>query len=153
MPDTKRPYQFSEAEWLKLLFMLADTQEWLNDMNKVLYNQLPISKKRFISKEYYLPVTVLAHILMRHYFKIYRYPQAGKFTIPVMDILNYIRDAYSLVPAAIGGGNYKRTIEATATVGVDKHGQETNIITILTDVGGKIITAFPGADLSFAFQK
>ena len=63
-----------------------------------------------------------------------------------MDILNYIRDAYSLVPAAIGGGNYKRTIEATASVGVDKHGQETNIITILTDVGGKIITAFPGAD-------
>jgi len=135
---------FSEPEWLKLLFLLSDTQEWLNDMNKALFNQLPISKKRFISKDYYLTVTTPAHILERHYYKINRYPHVGKFNIPVTDILNYIRDAHAIAPIAINGNNLQRTIEASAPIGHDKNGNETNIITILTDAGGKIITVFPG---------
>lgn len=144
MPETKHLSHFSEPEWLKLLFLLSDTQEWLNNMNKELFNQLPISKKRFISKDYYLTVTTLAHILERHYYKINRYPHAGKFYIPVTDILNYIRDAYAITPVAINGTNFQRAIHTAAPIGHDKNGNETNIITILTDAGGKIITVFPG---------
>jgi hypothetical protein len=144
MNNTKQPFQFSEDEWLKLLFLLADTQEWLNDMHKTLFNQLPVSKKRFISKQYHLGLPALAHILERHYYKINRYPHAGKFTIPVTDILNYIRDAHATIPVDIEGNNKQRTIEASAPVGHDKNGKQTNVITILTDAGGKIVTAFPG---------
>src|SRR5205085_5431440 len=148
MFNTKHLSQFSEPEWLKLLFLLSDTQEWLNDMHKDLFDQLPVCKKRFISKDYYLTVNKLAHILERHYYKINRYPNAGKFTIPVTDILNYIREALAIPPVPIDGDNMRRTLEVPTPIGYDKHGRETNVITILTDAGGKIITAFPGTALS-----
>jgi hypothetical protein len=143
MPDTKHQSNFSETEWLKLLFVLSDTQEWLNNMNKELFNQLPISKRRFISRDYYLAVTSLAHILERHYYKINRYPHAGKFNIPVTDILNYLREAYEILPVA-NGLIFYRSMQTALPVGHDKNGNETNVITVLTDAGGKIITAFPG---------
>ena len=145
---TNNQHTFNEERWLKLLFLLSDTQEWVNDLNKGLFNQLRISKKRFISKDYYLTVTTLAHIVERHYYKINRYPHAGKFTIPVMDILNYIREAYSIPPLPINGNNMQRTIEAPTPIGHDNNGRATNIITILTDAGGKIITAYPGTGIA-----
>ena len=148
---TKHHPFFNEEQWLKLLFALSDTQEWVNDLNKGLFNQLHISKKRFISKDYYLTVTTLAHILERHYYKINRYPHAGKFNIPVTDILNYIRDAYAITPVAINGTNFQRAIQTAAPIGHDKDGNETNIITILTDAAGKIITVFPGGSLNHDF--
>jgi hypothetical protein len=136
---------FNENEWLKLLFLLADTQTWLDDMAKEMFRQLPISKKRFILKEYYLSLTVLAHILGRHYYKINRYPHTGKFHIPVIEILNYIREAYML-PATLttDGQNFQRILQTIQPIGFDKYGQSSNTIIILTDAGGKIITAYPG---------
>jgi hypothetical protein len=148
MPDKKHHPNFSEQEWLRLLFLLSDTQEWLDDINKQLLNQLPISKKRFISRNYYLSVTRMAHIVERHYNKIHRYPHAGKFNIPVMDILYYIREAHDIAPIDINGNYKQRVIRAPAPIGHDKNGNETDIITILTDGGGKIITAFPGENVT-----
>jgi len=135
---------FLETEWLKLLFLLADTQSWLDDMNKEMFRQLPVCKKRFISKEYYLSAPALAHILERHYYKINRYPHAGKFHIPVIEILNYIREAHAIQPTP-NGNDFQRTIQTQQSIGYDKNGQSTNNITILTDAGGNIITAFPGS--------
>ena len=142
----KTPVSFNESEWLKLLFLLSDTQHWLDDMNNEMFRQLPICKKRFISKTYYLTATSLAHILERHYYKINRYPHAGKFHIPILEIVKLIRDAHS-VPPTQNGNNFQRTIETKQIIGFDKNGQSTNIITILTDPGGKIMTAFPGSPL------
>ncbi len=141
-----RGLNLNEPQYLKLLFLLADTQTWLDDLCKEALGHLPITgKKRFLRKTYYLSVPALAHILERHYYKINRYPNAGKFTIPVMEILHYIREAYSLVATpAPGCNNFQRVMQAKHTIGFDKNGQSTNSITILTDAGGKIITAFPG---------
>ena len=110
-----------------------------------MFRQLAVSKKKFISKQYYLTASALAHILERHYYKINRYPHAGKFQIPVIEILNYIREAHaSPATPASGNNNFQRTMQTPEPIGFDKNGQSTNIITILTDGGGKIITAFPG---------
>ena len=143
MPNKKHRLPFPESEWLKLLFLLAESEQMLNDLHKQLFDQLPVSKKRFIRKRYYLTVAVLAHIMERHYYKIERYPGASKFHIPVADILNHIRQGYALTPVP-AGDNFQRTIEAESPVGYDRSGNETNVVTILTDGGGKIITAFPG---------
>ena len=139
----KNHLHFNEPEWLKLLFLLADTQSWIDDMNKELFRQLPICKKKFISKEYYLSVSALAHILERHYYKINRYPHAGKFNIPVIEILHNIREACSIQPIP-NGSNFQRTMQTQQPIGFNKNGHSTNTITIITDTGGKIITAFPG---------
>ena len=113
-------------------------------MAKEILRRVPVSKKRFIRKEYYLSAQALAHIIERHYYKINRYPNAGKFHIPVTEILNLIRDAHALpVTKAPGSGNFQRSLQADKIIGYDKNGNPTNTITILTDAGGRIITAFP----------
>lgn len=137
---------FDETAWLRLLFLLSDTQTWLDDMAKETFLQLPVAdKKKFLRKTYYLSVPALAHILERHYYKINRYPHAGKFTIPVVEILHYIREAYSLPVSPLPGDlNFQRVMNTGTDIGFDKNGLSTHVITILTDGGGKIITAFPG---------
>lgn len=137
---------YNESEWLKLLFLLADTQTWLDDMAKEAFGKLPVpGKKRFIRKTYFLSVQVMAHIIERHYYKINRYPNAGKFHVSLIEILHLIREAFSspVIPAP-GCYNFERTYQAEKSIGFDKYGQPTNVITVLTDAGGRIITAFPG---------
>ena len=137
---------FNEPEWLKLLFLLADTQSWLDDMNKQLFNQLPVeNKKKLFQKSYYLTPQSVAHILERHYYKIPRHPQTGKFHIPIPEILHLIREAATCPATPLTGTfNFQRTLQTEQPVGLDKTGEPANTITILTDAGGKIITAFPG---------
>lgn len=135
----------NEAECIKLIFMLADIQQWVNDLCKETFSMLPVQdKKKFLRKTYYLSVPVLAHILERHYHKVNRHPHTGKFTIPVEEILNYIREAYALPVAPVSGSNnFQRIIQASAPIGFDKFGNAASHITIITDAGGRIITAFP----------
>jgi len=137
---------FNESEWLRLLFLLADTQAWLDDMAKEAFGRLPIpGKKKFLKKTYYLTVSALAHIVERHYYKIPRYPHAGKFHIPVIELLHHIREAYSVPATPVPGcQNFQRVLQTEQVIGYDKNGQPTHAITILTDAGGKIITVFPG---------
>lgn len=138
---------FNEQEWLRLLFLLVDTQTWLDDMARNCFMQLPVAdKKKFLRKTYYLTTSVLAHILERHYYKINRHPYAGKFQVSVVDILHYIRDAHSLPFTVVKGCPlFQRSIQAAQPIGFDRDGNQTQVITILTDAGGKIITAFPGS--------
>jgi hypothetical protein len=137
---------FNEAQWLKLLFLLADTQEWINELCKEALLQLPVAdKKKCFRKTYYLTAPALAHILERHYYKINRHPQTGKFNIPVTEIVQLIRDAADLPVSPVPGNlNFQRILQTATSIGYDKDGKPATIITILTDAGGKIITVFPG---------
>lgn len=137
---------FNEPQFLKLLFLLADTQGWLKDMSKELFTQLPLTdKKKFLRKSYYLTAAAAAHIIERHYYKINRYPHTGKFHIPLPEIFHYIREAHNITPSpAPGCNNFQRIIHTENSIGYDKNGQPSNSITIITDAGGKIITAYPG---------
>ncbi len=137
---------YDEAQWLKLLFLLADTQQWIDELAKDAFSQLPISnKKQLLRKTYHLTPTAFAHIIERHYYKIGRHPQAGKFHIPIIEILNLLREAAAL-PATPEPGtlNFRRTLHTPETVGTDKHGHPCSIVTILIGPGGNIITAYPG---------
>ncbi len=137
---------FNEAQWLKLLFLLADTQNWIDDMAKDAFLQLPITnKKQCFRKTYYLTAQALTHIVERHYYKISRHPQAGKFYIPVVEIVQLIRDASHISSTPVtGSSNFQRTLQTEESIGYDKNENAVKTITIITDAGGKIITAFPG---------
>ena len=142
-PETNN---LSEDQWLNILFLISDTQTWLDEIHEGLIHQLPVkNRKRLLRKAHYLTAAALAHILERHYYKIHRYPQAGKFTISIADIVRCIRDAINEpavpVPNSI---NLQRTADTGEHIGFDRYGKATNIITVLSDAGGKIVTAFPG---------
>lgn len=140
---------FNEDEWMRILFLLSDTQEWLNNIIKgVIYLAVPDNKGKLFRRSYYISVTGLAHLLERHYYKISRHPEASKFTIAVPEILCHLRDAFHIEPTNISGScNYYRVFEAGKTIGFDKYGKDTTKITVVTDSGGQIKTAFPGGCL------
>jgi hypothetical protein len=137
---------FCEEEWMRLLFLLSDTSEWLDDLQRRLLHQLPVNdRKRLFRRSYYLTAPALAHILERHYHKIPRHPGTGKFTIPVAAMLHCLRQAGDTEPQPMPGSpHYKRVWQADSAVGFDKNGNPTAFITVLTDTGGKLVTAFPG---------
>jgi hypothetical protein len=137
---------FNEEAWLKLIFLLSDTQDWLNEMVSGAIMQLPMSnKKRLFRKNYYITISSLSHILERHYFKIPRHPDCGKFTIPIPDMLSHLREISSAPGTPIPGSvDLYRTVNVNKIIGFDRNQQPTTYVTVLTDSGGRILTAYPG---------
>ncbi|MDB5222152.1 MAG: hypothetical protein JWN83_819 [Chitinophagaceae bacterium] len=137
---------FNEQEFIKLLFLLSDTQACISHMEKDLLYQLPLPDKgKLFRKTYYLSATSLAHILERHYYKISRHPACGKFIVDVPTIVHWIKEAFTCEPTPISGSlNFKRTIDTGTQIGFDKDAQSTTIITVITEPGGAVKTAFPG---------
>ncbi len=94
---------------------------------------------QFFRKTFNIRITALAHILEWHYNKILRYPASSKFTVPVLELLCFLRDAASEPASPIPGTlNWKRTLTATGIIGIDRDHVPTNLITVLTDAGGWI---------------
>src|SRR5689334_9557036 len=85
---------YNEPEFIKLIFLLADTQDWISALAKDAFLQLPVKdKSKLARKTFYLSIKAIAHILEKHYYKINRYPQSGKFTIPLTGIIEKIKEA------------------------------------------------------------
>jgi hypothetical protein len=137
---------FNEESWIKLIFLLSDTQDWLNELATGAIMQMPMKgRKRLLRKTYYLPLSSLAHILERHYYKIPRHPETSKFIIPVPEILSHLRDVSGEPGLPIAGScDLRRTVNVHKVIGFDRDQLPTTYITVLTDPGGRIITAFPG---------
>ncbi|MBO9618539.1 MAG: hypothetical protein J7539_05825 [Niabella sp.] len=143
---TPVPNTFNEPQWLQVLFLLADTQTWLQQLQEGLIWQLPVkNRKRLLRKSWYLSAAALAHILERHYYKVPRHPLASKFTISIPAIVAAIRDAYQQPPMPLQDSTLlQRVWDMGAPVGYDATGRMVSIITVITDASGEIITAFPG---------
>lgn len=137
---------FNEDEWLRLIFLLSDTQNWLNELVNGAVLRVPMKdRKKLFRKSYYITVNALAHIMERHYYKIPRYPNVSKFTISVVEILSLLREANTEPFTPVIGSTYlKRVIETGSIIGHDFNQLPTSLLTVLTDSGGRILTAFPG---------
>jgi hypothetical protein len=65
---------FDEDAWIRLIFLLSDTQDWLTEMVMGAVMQVPMkNRKRLFRKTYYINISALAHILERHYHKVRRH--------------------------------------------------------------------------------
>jgi len=137
---------FDEEQWLKLIFFLGDTAKWIDEQQRLLFQLVPVNgSEKLHRKTFYLSAAAFAHIIERHYYKIQRHPCTAKFTIPVIDILTCLRDSSSLPSEIVTGTiNLQRILDANQIIGYDRLGQNTSVVTVITDPGGNIITAFPG---------
>ena len=137
---------FNEESWIKLIFLLNDTQDWLNELASGAVMQVPMkSRKRLLRKTYYITISSLAHILERHYYKIPRHPETSKFTVPIPEILSYLQDISAEAGIPIAGSlDFRRTVNVHKVIGFDRNQIPTTYVTVLTDSGGRIVTAFPG---------
>lgn len=137
---------FNEQSWIKLIFLLADTQQWIDELASNAFEQLPVdNKKKLFRNTYRLTPKAMAHILERHYYKIPRHPGTGKFNISLPTILDLIRDAGAIDPVPVPGTlNMQRILHNGSVIGTDNLGAATVTLTVITGPGGSIITAFPG---------
>ncbi|PVD52048.1 hypothetical protein DC498_11705 [Terrimonas sp.] len=145
-PAQNTNIHFNETQWLQALFLLADTQSWLQQLQEGLIWQLPVKhRKKLLRKGSYLSSKALAHILERHYYKVPRHPLTGKFTIPIPQIVACIRDACQQPPQLIPcSPHLQRVLDTGTPLGHDTSGNTVTTITVITSTGGEIITAFPG---------
>lgn len=126
--------------------MLGDMQALLSETERDLFDKIPAEKKRkLFQPSYYITASSFAHIIERHYHKIPRHMGVGKFTIPLPDILDWLRRASQQTPVPVPGSlNFYREFDTKNEIGFDRSGSTTNIITVITTPGGCIKTAFPG---------
>ena len=145
-PAQSTNIHFNETQWLQALFLLADTQSWLQQLQEGLIWQLPVKhRKKLLRKGSYLSSKALAHILERHYYKVPRHPLTGKFTIPIPQIVACIRDACQQPPETVPHSPHlQRVLDTGTPLGHDPSGNTVTTITVITSTGGEIITAFPG---------
>ena len=145
-PAQSTNIHFNETQWLQALFLLADTQSWLQQMQEGLIWQLHVKhRKKLLRKGSYLSSKALAHILERHYYKVPRHPLTGKFTIPIPQIVACIRDACQQRPEPVPRSPHlQRVLDTGTPLGHNPSGNTVTIITVITSTGGEIITAFPG---------
>jgi len=137
---------FNEPQFIKLIYLLADTSTWLEELEKSTFSELPLpEKKKLFKQSYYLTASAAAHIIERHYYKINRHPEAGKFHIELLEILHYIREAQTIIPTPVPGcNNLQRIVPTAQPIGFDQNGRPASVITVITNNAGNIITAFPG---------
>lgn len=137
---------FDEARWLRVLFTISDTEQWLQEQQVQHLYHLPLKHhKKLLRKSWYLGASTLAHIVERHYYKISRHPATGKFTIDIPYIIAYIRDAFQQQPEPIPqSSNLQRVWDVGEPIGYDDKGNTVSVLTVVSDAAGRIITAFPG---------
>ena len=142
-------HPFNEAQWLRILFLIADTEQWLQQLHKDIFYQLPLKQhKKLLRNNWYLSASVLAHILERHYAPMARHPGAGKFTISVELIVFIIKEAFAAEAKPVPQScYYQRVWDAGSIVGYNVAGSATQVVTVIADAAGRIITAFPGVIL------
>jgi hypothetical protein len=136
----------NENEWIRIILLLADTQSWLNELcGQTLAGLHPPAKKLLAAKTYRLTIGGLAHILERHYYKTLRHPGTGKFRISLPQIIDLLKLAGSEPPGQMTGTlNQVRVLNCEESIGTDKEGNDCRRLTVITDPGGCILTAFPG---------
>ena len=143
-PAPQQP--FNEAQWLRILFLIADTEQWLRQLHKDVFYQLPLKHhKKLLRKSWYLSATALAHIIERHYAPVARHPGAGKFTISIDKMVAIIKEAFAGEPRPVPqSGHLQRVWDVGSIVGYDVNGNSTSLVTVIADAAGNIVTAFPG---------
>jgi|GEM_PF-1213016 len=137
---------FDEEEWIRLLFLVSDLQDWVEDLEKRLFLVVPVhGKKKLFRKDFYLTARTFAHIIQRHYHKVARHPEAGKFIVPVPHLLELLKQTRHIPTIPIPGrdGVY-RVADIGKIIGYDRTGRNTSFVTLISHPEGRIETAFPG---------
>jgi hypothetical protein len=145
---------FDEEAWIRLIFLLSDTQDWLTEMVMGAVMQVPMKqRKNLFRRGYYITIAALAHILERHYYKVHRHPDTSKFTISLPEILSHLRDISKEPGIPIAGSiDFRRTVDVHKIIGYDRNHIPTTFISVITDNGGRITTAFPGNHFILAHE-
>lgn len=136
---------FNEDEFLAILFSVQrlryDADRCANKLVRVIPGNL---RTKYFPSSYCLTGYGLAHILDKHFYKVNRFPDASKFTIPITEIVRLIRLGFLRgEKESTKTGGTMRVLEVGKVIGVCKDGCLTRKMAIVTDGNGQIRSAYP----------
>lgn len=139
-----KSFPFNEDDFISVLNNTHRIRQQVDHLSKrLMWLIAEDMKTRYFPASYYLSAYGLSHILDRHYYKIDRYHDKAKFTIPVAEIVKFIRLGSSLPAEEITGKSERRILHVGRIIGVSATGMPCKNITIITDAYGNIRTAYP----------
>jgi len=139
-------YALDELALVKQLYLLGEIQRWINEVSGDLINYVPSPQSKGSIKDgIYLTAAALYNILTEHHHKIQKLSGNARFTIPVVDILMFLREAAQEPVSEVAGTMLFQTIINTGKmIGYDRNNFPTCFFTIISEPGGKVVTAYPG---------
>ena len=128
-----------------MIFLLYDMEVWLKEQSAALLISIsPRAGKLIKGSSYRLGLKGIAHILERHYHKTLRHPGTGKFTIPLTELLDLLKETSQSTPHSVNGTlQHRWVLVCDKVVGITNLGENSNTIVVITDRDGFIVTAFP----------
>lgn len=143
-----RPAPFCEDEFITLINTLHRSRKELDSLSRRIMWMIPGDRKtRFFPSSYFLTAIALSHILDRHFYKVPRYPEKSKFTIPIPEIVRLIRLAYLQPAEPMVGHCRQRILPAGMVIGRNHDGRPCRHIKVVSDLYGFIRTAYPVCDI------
>jgi len=140
------PFHLDEQELIKHLYVLNEIQRWIDGVSGDLLRAISIPRKRESNEDnIYLTVAGLCDILTVHYHKIQKQNRIPRFTIPVVDILIFLQEAAAEPVSTLAvTGHFQTLVNTGKMIGYDRNNFPTCFFTIISEVSGRIITAYPG---------
>ncbi|MBO9659080.1 MAG: hypothetical protein J7527_09670 [Chitinophagaceae bacterium] len=138
------PAPFHEAEFIYHINNMFRMKKELDGLAKRVMWMVPGGKQtRYFPSSYYLSAFTLSHILDRHYHKVPRHPEKSKFTIPIPEIVKYIRMAFPQPTGPLIGHCRERILPTGLTIGWNEEQEPCQSIKVVSDLYGNIRTAYP----------
>ncbi len=143
------PSQFDEEMFIKAILSLSKMRYGLNIMSRTLIRQIPDPDGPYIyPPSYNLTAYSLEHILSRHYDPVKKRLSKSKFTIPLLEVIHLIRQAFQMPAEPEPRVCYLvRTMDAGRIIGLDQRGNSCSHFKVITDSTGSIKTAYPVTNL------
>ncbi len=154
---------FDDASWLRMIYLISETQAWLNQLETYSFHRLPFTgRHRLTQQGFRLSATVLARVADRC-THAKQPPKPGWFSVPVMELLPLLIRLNSARPERLdprGKGNersradddprtdgnalFTRTLDTAGIIGMDRRGLATSMLTVIQDSSGRILAVLPG---------
>lgn len=137
---------FDENNFIRLLFRARRLQDLQQRYTRKLLQLLPVPEEfATFPSSFYLTATNFAKILERYYPGSVKQKNTTKFTIPLLELYHYLRISFEQEAQPVAGIiRFIRTYEADKIIGVNSSGEPTNIMTVISDSEGRILSAYPG---------
>lgn len=137
---------FDETNFIRLMFRAKRSQKLQQAYSKRLLQLFPVPEEyTTFPSSYFLTPYNFATILERYYPGSWKHHNVTKFTIPLLEVYQYIHSAYEQHATPITGViRYSRELHADKIIGISRSGSPTNIMTVISDHEGRILSAYPG---------
>lgn len=152
-PNLIKWADFDETEWLEEIREMHFAKARYNKQFKELFERLPFDSLEIFYDydNYFITPEALWNILNKHFLHDGTITQR-RFTVSLFDLLQILLDGKFMAPQPLVNKKLllRKVFDPHKAIGKKKDGTDTSTTSIITNLNGQIMTAFPATSKSFA---